>query len=133
MEVSEYIIHNNIIECFCLFLIKKFIFVISHLEFCCFFVCLSISRLDLVRCDLTDYLMKILGECGYSFTTSSEREIEIVRGIKEKLTYVAKDFEAKISINKAETSSDIEEKLVMNDLDVMCCTFKPPLIGTKSY
>ena len=65
----------------------------------------SIPRLDLTSRDLTEYLMKILIEHGYSFTTTAEREI--VRDVKGKFVCIALDFDTET--REAGESSDKEK------------------------
>jgi len=98
----------------------------------------AVKRLDIAGRDLTDYLVKLLTERGNNFVNSAEKEI--VRDIKEQLTYVAFDYDDEM-IKSVETTM-LEKIFELPDGRVITLgnerfrcpevLFQPNLIGKES-
>jgi actin-related protein len=82
-------------------------------------------------------MVRLLAERGYSFTTTAEREI--VREIKEKLGYIALDFEQEMTITnrskRVEANYELPDgqKITIGKERFRCAEalFKPTMLGQQ--
>ena len=87
----------------------------------------AIDKIMLAGRDLTTWMQKILKDNNYNFDTSAEKEI--VRDMKEKLCYVAEDYEEELK--KAGAGSELEETYTLPDGNL--CTFSTQRFKTPEY
>ena len=95
----------------------------------------AVKRLNFAGRDLTDYMQKYLAEDGYSFQSTAEKEI--AKSIKEKLCYVALDFEEEMKAfaenpdKKKEHILPDGQKIMVGDVIIRTpeCLFKPQMLG----
>ncbi|GJP53630.1 hypothetical protein CLOM_g12784 [Closterium sp. NIES-68] len=95
----------------------------------------AVLRLDIGGFDLSGYLLKTLGEKGYS------AERDSARAIKENLAFVAMDYEAELHAD-AQNSSSFEKSYELPDGQVVTLSnarfmcpeplFKPSMLGKEA-
>ena len=71
----------------------------------------AIEKMEIAGREITTYAQKLLLESGHSFTSTAE--LEIVKDIKEKLCFVAQDYDAERAA--AESSSEKDQAYTLPD------------------
>jgi len=97
-----------------------------------------IQKLDIAGKKITDYLMKILSESGYTFSTPSDREI--VTDMKHNHAYVCYNIEEEF--DTASQSNSLEKRYTLPDGNIIALTtehfrcteplFNPSLLNSDS-
>ncbi|HTN88503.1 MAG TPA: actin, cytoplasmic 2 [Sorangium sp.] len=97
------------------------------------------ARLAFAGHFVTDYLTKLMAEPGYGYSMTTAAERETVRDIKEKLAYVAEDFDAERE--RAAASSELDRNyelpdgkaITLGDARFQCAEvlLKPSLVGLE--
>lgn len=98
----------------------------------------AVARANFAGRDLTDYLVKLMSERGPALTTSAEKEI--VRDIKEKVCYVAEDFDAEYGRSQMTSECDVTYELPDGQVVTLgserfrCpeALFQPSLLGMEA-
>lgn len=96
----------------------------------------AIMRLELAGRDLTEYLGRLILERGCSFSSTAEHDL--VRDIKERLSYVALDFSSEL----AASNSSLDKNYELPDGNVLTLSserfrapealFQPELLGKET-
>jgi actin-related protein len=94
----------------------------------------AVTRLDIAGRDLTEYLTTLLTERAYGFKTTAEKEI--VRDVKERLCYVALDYENElnnVAVSSIEKSYELPDgQIISLGNERFRCSealFRPSLLG----
>ena len=90
----------------------------------------AIMRLDIAGRDLTEYMIRLLTQTGYRFTTTGEKEI--AKKIKEQCIYIPLDFENE-SVEPYKYELPDGNIVILKDQRIRCpeALFNPRLIGKE--
>ena len=95
---------------------------------------ISCSQMDLAGRDITDYLVKLLTERGFSLTTVEQREV--IRTLKEKICYVALDLNQEVRKLLPRSKHKLPDGQVISigNERFQCpeALFQPSLLGVES-